>query len=184
MPELSWLAAVARLRAARESRRARHPGDRARARAARGRREDGGRARTRRWGSIGGGNVEAVAIDRARELLADPDAGADLLTVAAVGQGALPARRAVLRRRGQRAARAAAGRPGGRDLRGRARGHGAGPHPRPPRHRAAPDRHPSRAARPTRGSPCWPTRWRKCTCIGCRCCPRSCSASCRPARTC
>ena len=26
------------------------------------------------WGTIGGGNVEAVAVDRARALLADPDA--------------------------------------------------------------------------------------------------------------
>ena len=57
------------------------------------------------------------------------------------------ARRAVLRRQGHRAARAAAGRARGGDLRRRARRPGARAHPRPARPRAAPDRHPARAAR-------------------------------------
>lgn len=34
------------------------------------------------WGTIGGGNVEATAIDRAREILADPGAGAELMSFA------------------------------------------------------------------------------------------------------
>src|SRR3954447_15035002 len=32
------------------------------------------------WGSVGGGNLEAVAVERARELLADPDASPELFT--------------------------------------------------------------------------------------------------------
>jgi xanthine dehydrogenase accessory factor len=32
------------------------------------------------WGSVGGGNLEAVAVQRARELLADPAAGPELVT--------------------------------------------------------------------------------------------------------
>ena len=44
------------------------------------------------WGSVGGGNLEATAIDRARELLADPDAVPELITTqlsdkAPVGHG-------------------------------------------------------------------------------------------------
>ncbi len=34
------------------------------------------------WGTIGGGNVEATAIDRARELIADPSAGTELISFA------------------------------------------------------------------------------------------------------
>jgi xanthine dehydrogenase accessory factor len=73
MPETTWFNAVARLRARREpgvlvtvaSVRGHAPRD-AGAKLVVGARET--------WGSIGGGNVEAVAIDRARELLADPGA--------------------------------------------------------------------------------------------------------------
>src|SRR3954454_852011 len=32
------------------------------------------------WGSVGGGNLEAVAVARARELLVDPTAGPELFT--------------------------------------------------------------------------------------------------------
>ena len=81
MPELTWLAAVARLRAARR------PGVLVTLATVRGHAPRAAGAKMvvsadESWGSIGGGNVEAVAIDRARELLADPDAVADLLTVA------------------------------------------------------------------------------------------------------
>jgi xanthine dehydrogenase accessory factor len=73
MPETSWLGAVARLRARREpgvlvtvaSVRGHAPRD-AGAKLVVGARET--------WGTIGGGNVEAVAVDRARALLAEPDA--------------------------------------------------------------------------------------------------------------
>jgi xanthine dehydrogenase accessory factor len=37
---------------------------------------------TQSWGSIGGGNVEAVAIERARAMLSDPGATTELITVA------------------------------------------------------------------------------------------------------
>lgn len=66
---MTWIAAVARLRADRES------GVLVTVAAVRGHapREPGAKlvvGRTRTWGSIGGGNVEAVAIDRAREMIA------------------------------------------------------------------------------------------------------------------
>ena len=41
-------------------------------------------------GSIGGGNVEVVAIDRARELLADPDGKPSLFETSLSGQGRQP----------------------------------------------------------------------------------------------
>ncbi|WP_405792937.1 xanthine dehydrogenase accessory protein XdhC [Streptomyces sp. NBC_00029] len=64
---MSWVAAVARLRARRE------PGVLVTVAAVRGHapRRAGAKlvvGRTETWGSIGGGNIEAVAIDRAREL--------------------------------------------------------------------------------------------------------------------
>ena len=73
MPETTWFNAVARLRARRE------PGVLVTVAAVRGHapRDAGAKlvvGARETWGSIGGGNVEAVAIDRARELLADPDA--------------------------------------------------------------------------------------------------------------
>ncbi|MFG2884047.1 xanthine dehydrogenase accessory protein XdhC [Streptomyces sp. NPDC048297] len=66
---MTWIAAVARLRARRES------GVLVTVAAVRGHapREAGAKlvvGRTETWGSIGGGNVEAVAIDHARELIA------------------------------------------------------------------------------------------------------------------
>jgi xanthine dehydrogenase accessory factor len=81
MPDLNWLAAVTRLRAARRR------GVLVTLATVRGHAPRAAGAKMvvsaeDSWGSIGGGNVEAVAIDRARELLADPDAVADLLTVA------------------------------------------------------------------------------------------------------
>ena len=70
MPERTWLDAVARLRAARE------PGVLVTVAAVRGHAPRGAGAKLvvgahRTWGSIGGGNLEAVAIDRARQMLAD-----------------------------------------------------------------------------------------------------------------
>lgn len=71
---MSWVAAVARLRALRE------PGVLVTVATVRGHapRRAGAKlvvGRTGTWGSIGGGNIEAVAIDRARELTgaADPE---------------------------------------------------------------------------------------------------------------
>ncbi|MCM6778862.1 xanthine dehydrogenase accessory protein XdhC [Nocardia sp. CDC159] len=78
---MTWVAAVARLRARRE------PGVLVTVATVRGHapRRAGaklvvGQAET--WGSIGGGNIEAVAIDRARELLAAPDPEAELMEFA------------------------------------------------------------------------------------------------------
>lgn len=71
---MTWIAAVARLRARRE------PGVLVTVAAVRGHapRDAGAKlvvGRTEAWGSIGGGNVEAVAIDRAREMItaAEPE---------------------------------------------------------------------------------------------------------------
>ena len=63
---MTWVAAVARLRARRE------PGVLVTVATVRGHapRRAGAKlvvGRTETWGSIGGGNIEAVAIDRARE---------------------------------------------------------------------------------------------------------------------
>jgi xanthine dehydrogenase accessory factor len=70
MPDRTWLDAVARLRAARE------PGVLVTVAAVRGHAPRAAGAKLvagahRTWGSIGGGNLEAVAIDRARQMLAD-----------------------------------------------------------------------------------------------------------------
>ncbi len=104
-------------------------------------------AATRTWGSIGGGNLESVAITRARELLDGTRSRAGTHDVVAVGQGAVSARRAVLRRGGDRVVGTVARRPRGGDLRRRSCRSGARPHPRPPRSRPAPRRHPFRPAR-------------------------------------
>lgn len=79
MPDGVWLDAVVRLRAAREAAvlvtlaavRGHAP------------RRAGAKmvvSATGAWGSIGGGNVEAVAIERARAKLADPTASPELMT--------------------------------------------------------------------------------------------------------
>jgi xanthine dehydrogenase accessory factor len=73
MPETTWFNAVARLRARRE------PGVLVTVASVRGHapRDPGAKlvvGAHDTWGTIGGGNVEAVAIDRARELLTDPGA--------------------------------------------------------------------------------------------------------------
>jgi xanthine dehydrogenase accessory factor len=73
MPETTWFTAVARLRERRE------PGVLVTVAAVRGHapRDPGAKlvvGATETWGTIGGGNLEAVAVDRARELLADPQA--------------------------------------------------------------------------------------------------------------
>ncbi|POX43412.1 xanthine dehydrogenase accessory protein XdhC [Streptomyces sp. Ru73] len=78
---MSWVAAVARLRARRE------PGVLVTVATVRGHapRKAGAKlvvGRTETWGSIGGGNIEAVAIDRARELLAAPAPEAELMDFA------------------------------------------------------------------------------------------------------
>jgi len=79
MPEGAWLDAVVRLRAARE------PAVLVTLATVRGHapRQAGAKmvvSATGMWGSIGGGNLEAVAIERARAQLADPAAVPDLIT--------------------------------------------------------------------------------------------------------
>jgi xanthine dehydrogenase accessory factor len=79
MPDGVWLDAVVRLRAARE------PAVLVTLATVRGHapRRPGAKmvvSATGSWGSIGGGNVEAVAIERARAQLADPSASPELMT--------------------------------------------------------------------------------------------------------
>ncbi|MEP6817549.1 MAG: xanthine dehydrogenase accessory protein XdhC [Marmoricola sp.] len=88
---MEWLAAVEHLRSRRES------GVLVTVASARGHapREAGAKmvvSATETWASIGGGNLEATAIDRARELLGDPTAGPTMYTAnlsdkAPVGHG-------------------------------------------------------------------------------------------------
>ncbi|MEV6950973.1 xanthine dehydrogenase accessory protein XdhC [Streptomyces sp. NPDC051183] len=78
---MSWVAAVAGLRARRE------PGVLVTVATVRGHapRRAGAKlvvGRSETWGSIGGGNIEAVAIDRARELIGTPGADAELMEFA------------------------------------------------------------------------------------------------------
>ncbi|MFF1556233.1 xanthine dehydrogenase accessory protein XdhC [Streptomyces sp. NPDC058279] len=78
---MTWVAAVARLRARRE------PGVLVTVATVRGHapRRAGAKlvvGRTETWGSIGGGNIEAVAIDRGRELIGKPDAEPELMEFA------------------------------------------------------------------------------------------------------
>ncbi|MFF5447989.1 xanthine dehydrogenase accessory protein XdhC [Streptomyces sp. NPDC012888] len=78
---MTWVAAVARLRARRE------PGVLVTVATVRGHapRRAGAKlvvGRTGTWGSIGGGNIEAVAIDRARELAGTPGAEPELMEFA------------------------------------------------------------------------------------------------------
>jgi xanthine dehydrogenase accessory factor len=77
MPDVTWVGAVARLRARRE------PGVLVTVATVRGHapRRAGAKlvvGRTETWGSIGGGNIEAVAIDRARELIGESGAEPEL----------------------------------------------------------------------------------------------------------
>lgn len=78
---MTWIAAVARLRARRE------PGVLATVATVRGHapREAGAKlvvGQSATWGSIGGGNVEAVTIDRAREMIAASKAEPELIDFA------------------------------------------------------------------------------------------------------
>ncbi|MFJ6718480.1 MULTISPECIES: xanthine dehydrogenase accessory protein XdhC [unclassified Streptomyces] len=78
---MTWVAAVARLRARRE------PGALVTVATVRGHapRRAGAKlvvGRTETWGSIGGGNIEAVAIDRGRELIGTPDPQPELMEFA------------------------------------------------------------------------------------------------------
>lgn len=78
MRDRTWLDAVARLRAARE------PGVLVTVAAVRGHAPRAAGAKLvvgahRTWGSIGGGNLEAVAIDRARQMLADQTASPEMM---------------------------------------------------------------------------------------------------------
>ncbi|MFD7258288.1 xanthine dehydrogenase accessory protein XdhC [Streptomyces sp. NPDC059874] len=78
---MTWVAAVARLRARRE------PGALVTVATVRGHapRKAGAKlvvGRTETWGSIGGGNIEAVAIDRGRELLGSSDPEPELMEFA------------------------------------------------------------------------------------------------------
>ena len=100
---MEWLSGVERLRGSRQA------GVLVTLAAVRGHapREAGAKmvvAAERTWGTIGGGNLEAVAVGRARELVETLTNGAaaepELLTVALSDKAPLPARRAVLRRRG------------------------------------------------------------------------------------
>jgi xanthine dehydrogenase accessory factor len=80
MSELRWWDAVGRLRTARE------PGVLVTLASVRGHAPRGGGAKLvvsadRTWGSIGGGNVEAVAIERARQMLRDSATATDLIDV-------------------------------------------------------------------------------------------------------
>jgi len=79
MPDAAWLDAVVALRAARE------PAVLVTVATVRGHapRRAGAKmvvSATGSWGSIGGGNVEAVAIERARAQLADPEAAPEMMT--------------------------------------------------------------------------------------------------------
>src|SRR5690349_18434460 len=81
MPELRWWDAVGRLRAERE------PAVLVTLATVRGHAPRGGGAKlvvsaADTWGSIGGGNVEAVAIERARQMLAAGESATDLMEVA------------------------------------------------------------------------------------------------------
>jgi xanthine dehydrogenase accessory factor len=81
VPDLTWVSAVGRLRSARE------PGVLVTLAEVRGHAPRAAGAKlvvsaTQSWGSIGGGNVEAVAIERARAMLSDPGATTELITVA------------------------------------------------------------------------------------------------------
>jgi xanthine dehydrogenase accessory factor len=81
MPDQHWVESVRRLRATRE------PGVLVTLAAVSGHapRDAGAKlvvSATQAWGSIGGGNVEAVAIDKARALIADTSTTPELLTVA------------------------------------------------------------------------------------------------------
>ncbi|GAA1415788.1 xanthine dehydrogenase accessory protein XdhC [Streptomyces thermospinosisporus] len=81
MPDLTWIAAVARLRERRE------PGVLVTVAAVRGHapRDAGAKlvvGERETWGSIGGGNVEAVAIDRAREMIAAGERKPELMDFA------------------------------------------------------------------------------------------------------
>ncbi|PXX71602.1 molybdenum cofactor sulfurylase [Nocardia tenerifensis] len=78
---MTWVTAVARLRARRE------PGGLVTVASVRGHapRRAGAKlvvGQTETWGSIGGGNIEAVAIDRVRELMGAPDPEPELLEFA------------------------------------------------------------------------------------------------------
>ncbi|WP_157553256.1 xanthine dehydrogenase accessory protein XdhC [Nocardia uniformis] len=78
---MTWVAAVARLRARRES------GVLVTVATVRGHapRKAGAKlvvGQTEAWGSVGGGNIEAVAIDRARELIGSADAEPELMEFA------------------------------------------------------------------------------------------------------
>ncbi|MFJ4582436.1 xanthine dehydrogenase accessory protein XdhC [Streptomyces echinatus] len=78
---MTWVAAVARLRARRE------PGVLVTVATVRGHAPRRAGAKlvvglTETWGSVGGGNIEAVAIDRARELIATPDPEPELMEFA------------------------------------------------------------------------------------------------------
>ncbi|MBF6333026.1 xanthine dehydrogenase accessory protein XdhC [Nocardia transvalensis] len=78
---MTWVAAVARLRARRE------PGVLVTVATVRGHapRRAGAKlvvGHSETWGSVGGGNIEAVAIDRARELIGTPEAEPELMEFA------------------------------------------------------------------------------------------------------
>ncbi|MGW4243390.1 xanthine dehydrogenase accessory protein XdhC [Nocardia sp. NPDC004722] len=78
---MTWVAAVERLRARRE------PGVLVTVATVRGHapRKPGAKlvvGQTESWGSIGGGNIEAVAIDRAREMIASPDPETEIMDFA------------------------------------------------------------------------------------------------------
>ena len=102
----------------------------------------------RTWGTIGGGNLEQAAVVHRPRADRGVGGGAGDERHPALRPGPGPARRAVLRRRGHAAVRAAAAGAVDRDLRDRARRHRAGAGAGAPRHRAAPGRLARGPARP------------------------------------
>ena len=99
------------------------------------------------FGTVGGGNLEATAVDQAREMLADGAGRAPAAHPHAQRQGHDRIRRPMLRRRSHHAARTGPGGAVRRDLRPRPCRAGARPHPRPAGDGAAPHRRAPRDAR-------------------------------------
>ena len=137
---MHWLTAVARAAPRAAARSAGHGDGRARARAAGGRGEDGGRRAALLGHASAAATWSSRRVVHARELLASGAAEPET-TVASLSDRA-PARHGVQCCGGEvtAAVRAAAARARDRDLRDGPRRHRAGPGAGPPRHRAAPGR--------------------------------------------
>ena len=148
---MDWLRAVERLRTSREA------GVLVTVASVRGHapRDAGAKmvvSATRTWGTVGGGNLEEVAIDRARAICSAPSRRSPSWLTVSLSDKA-PYEHGVQCCGGEvdPPARAAARRAGRRDLRHGPRRPRAGPHPGPPRPRAAPGRLPRRPAQRRNG---------------------------------